>query len=205
MPSQAAPKEQVNSAATAATGDQDLLELIQQGLQCSKPNGSTTQELRAADVKRFHSLLKVLVRACITAIPTKTAAEGFEVAATHARNTISIITRNITLRPEVLLSEPEPGQPDAVKAPNAPDELDRQHPIPLYKWILPRLVYAASLLINDDDERDLGGQIEECAVDVIRALTAEQGNGSEHIEGLIHTQTALSALRDWSWGKSAAK
>jgi hypothetical protein len=200
MPTQAGLTEEANDPHPAPTGDQDLLELIQQGLQCSKPNGGTTQESRAADLNRFHSLLKVLVRACITSISTKIASEGFEIAATQARNTISIITRNIAVRPEVLLSQPVPRASGPVKESDPPQNLDDQYPIPLYKWILPRLVYAASLLINDKDERELGAQIEECVVDVIGALTTEQGNGSEHIEGLALTTVALNTLQYSSFG-----
>src|SRR4051812_39727433 len=103
MPSMADLAVAENGAAVgneSLTGDQQLLrDLIQEGLQCSKPPGGTTQERRGSDAKRFHALIKVLVRACILHIPAKISAEGFAAAAAQAGNTLSIITRNVTLRP----------------------------------------------------------------------------------------------------------
>jgi hypothetical protein len=175
------------TAAESLTGDQQLLrDLIQEGLQCSKPHGNATPERRVADAKRFHALIKVLVRACILDLPAKVAAEGLAATAVQARKTLSIITRNVTLRPEVLLSIPESAEGAYEGAEN--------HRVPLYKWIIPRLLYSASLLVRSAEERELGGQIVQCIVDVIKALTQEQGNGSENIDGLAYLTEVLGCL-----------
>lgn len=155
----------------AAIDQQLLRDLIQEGLQCSTADGGTMQERREHEVVRFSTLIKVLVRACLLDIPAKIAADGFEAVATQARNTLAIIRRNVKLRHEILALESRDGD-DAGKAYPA---------VALFKWLIPRLLHAASQLEHAADERALRADILACVVDVVKGLMADASPENMHV------------------------
>lgn len=133
-----------------------------------------------SDLNRFHSLLKVLIKACILVLipPSSTIQYPNSSASSHsaeiylnpstthltpsiltqAENTLRILLRNIELRPEVLYTLPEQGESIFVggngggengnmqQGEGSGGKKDKGVKIPLYKWIIPRLLHTSSIL-----------------------------------------------------------
>ena len=139
---------------TATTqSEQELLQrLIGEGL-------SSTDEF-ALDLSRARKLLEVLFQACILnpiarqQLPTQV---GFE----QASLTLSILHRQTSARPELLFCLlPEP-------------ELQ----VPLFQWLIPRIVQAASRFDEVEEAEDLVDKLYEAAVCLLVVLGKDLSDG----------------------------
>ncbi|KAK4688806.1 hypothetical protein P7C73_g1301, partial [Tremellales sp. Uapishka_1] len=125
-----------DSISVSGAADQQLLQkLIKEGL-------TTSQE--GIDIPQFRTLLVVLFQACILNVVDRLQPLS-PIEFDNASYTLAIFTRQISSTPLLLLSLPPETDP----------------PLALYKWVMPRLVYAASKLdgIDGTDKlvKDLAG------------------------------------------------
>jgi hypothetical protein len=163
---------------TASSTAQELLQrLIAEGLT---PSGTD----RSEDPAKYRKLLEVLFSACILNPIGKPVTPA---VLEQAEYTLTILSRQTAARPELLTLLPPQGEPQ----------------IPLYKWILPRLIHAASHYYGVMGAEKLVGSLCAAAVQTVQVLSRdlpEQHKGYPGGHG--RAVGAMRALSSWIQSKS---
>lgn len=168
------------------SGEEALQQLLARGLSQDSPDNPAS----------YCRLLQVLFEHCILKPLTKTE-DASPTTIEQVELTLTILERQTTARPEVLSSS-----------------ISSEAGVPLYQWILPRLIYAAvqyeDLQVPRDD-KDLKaqlGQIVEnllfAAARMISVLCRDlEGDGTTtYAKGAMKASLALSHLLTFCEGES---
>jgi hypothetical protein len=183
--------------AQPAEGDieQLLKDLIEQGLSLAAT--APTQNRTDSEAARYHVLLKVLSQACVAGFVSWLTQPGertdAELAAKkqQATYTVTILSRQISVRPELLLS-------------TAPGEAE----LPLYQWLLPCLINAVTSLRLVPGYDALADGLTAQAVAIVQALGTDLAGGEEGVNfgrGAPRLRLCLSALQQSLSGKESAR
>ena len=139
-------------------GRDALKALIAEGLNLSA-------QLADQDIVRYRRLLGVLFEACILKHPQDIPSQS-TIEQSHL--TITILLRQINAQPSLLHHLPPP------------PEL----PMPLYKWLMPRLMTAAAYCVPTSDTNDLFDAFVSAAGRLIALLRKEEVNSVS--DGAVH-------------------
>lgn len=162
-----------------------LKELIDQGLSITA--AAPTQNRADSEAARYHVLLKVLSQACISGfvswlqIPGIKKGPELEAKRQQATYTITILSRQIAVRPELLVS-------------TAPEEPST----PLYRWLLPCVISAAGEFRVLEGYHLLADGLIAIAVSIVRALGTDLAcdeDGVNYGRGAIRVRECLVALQ----------
>jgi hypothetical protein len=163
-----------------------LKELIDQGLSITA--AAPTQNRADSEAARYHVLLKVLSQACVSGfvswlqIPGIKKESELESKKQQAAYTITILSRQIEVRPELLVS-------------TAPDEPDT----PLYKWLLPCVINSAGDLRMLEGCNVLADGLISVAVCIVRALGTDLACDDDTVNygrGAVRLRECLCALQN---------
>lgn len=161
------------------SGEEALQQLLARGLSQDSPD----------DPNSYCKLLQVLFEHCIlkpisdSAFPSPTITE-------QVRLTLTILQRQTTARPELLSCSTTSADPG----------------VPLYKWVLPRLMYAAYMYEEakykrDDaeDGMDLADDLLLAVSEVVTVLCRDLDNdaGTSYAKGNVKAVLALRTLRSY--------
>ncbi len=159
--------------------EQELLQrLIKEGLSPAPDAGE-------ADSTQYRKLLEILFQACILTPSSRTPSPS---SLEQAGYTLTILSRQTLARPELLSCLPHPDEPQ----------------VPLYKWIIPRLVHAA---VRYNEVHGAEGLVEDLissAVNVLHVLgkdlSDEQTSFAKGPQRVLQT---LSHMIEFCQGESS--
>jgi hypothetical protein len=165
------------------SGEEALKQLIDRGLSQESPDDPTSY-CKLLQVLFEHCILKPLVS---PNFPSATIVE-------QVRLTLTILQRQTTARPELLSCS----------------TTSVESGVPLYKWIIPRLIYAAYRYENatyeDElamDGMDLCDELLAAASEVISVLCQDLDNetGTSYARGSMKATLALRKVKEYCEGK----
>ena len=165
------------------SGEEALKQLIDRGLSQESPDDPTS----------YCKLLQVLFEHCILK-PLKSPNFPSVTIVEQVRLTLTILQRQTTARPELLSCS----------------TTSVENGVPLYKWIIPRLIYAAgryenATYENEDatDGMDLCDELLEAASEVISVLCQDLDNdtGTSYARGSMKATLALRQIKVYCEGE----
>lgn len=144
--------QDIESLGSAGGSDQQHRDLLQQMIN---EGLNPSSEISPHDEARYRRLLQVLFESCIVKPSHK------------PLTTIAVDRATLTIAVMFKLAGPKPSLFSRL-----PDGEDR--PVPLFKWIIPRLIDAAARWIEVEEGKELAGKVVEDVVKVIGLMRRDE-------------------------------
>lgn len=159
-----------------SANEQELLQrLIAEGLALSEQEDDFHPH-------KYRQLIEVLVQACILG-PLKK--PDVVPRLDQAQYTLTILEKQVRVHPDLLLAPPSAGDASS----------------PLYKWLIPRLIYAAARYRLIDNAATLSRDITASVSLVVQALALDHSDEeSKFALGMHRARTCLLAITAWIRG-----
>lgn len=171
------------SSAASAAEHQLLDQLLREGLASTDSTGNE-------DTARFNKLLEVLFSACILRPLQSPLAPPTQVGLEQANLTLSILARQTTARPELLLSQ----LPSSEGKTGGP-------PTPLYAWLLAHILIAA-VGYEDMGAHTFADALSSAAVNLLVTLSRDASDdGTTYMRGPKRAGKALQELANFVRGQ----
>jgi hypothetical protein len=148
-----------------------------------------SQDKTVEHIDQFHPLFKMLVRECIVGLVDNAGAIINEAMLVQVPPILEELVKRARQIPRLLNSLPrELEGPEGARL-----------KIPLYRWLVPRLLHAASGLAFHKKGQDVGQQILDAVTEVIKTLGSYMEE--QHVEGIVFAGELLRGLSESCVGR----
>jgi hypothetical protein len=146
----------------------------------------------SARIDQFHALIKTLVSECIVGLVDMHGNFLNEALLLQVPHILTLLESRCGALPVILLSEP--------KTPEGP--IGFQVKISLYRWLVPRLLVAASGLAFHSTGQEVGEKILQTVIKIIRILGGHLKEEGFMAEGVVYCVELLRGLSESCAGTS---